>query len=102
VKLAPHLPADPKEKNATGERQPGYLEQLRCCAGACNPKSSRSKDADYDRALSLLGRQACRGKANHDGIVSSQHQVDHDDLNQGRDSGAGDDIGHDASLRQDP
>jgi hypothetical protein len=72
---------------------------LRCCAGAYNPKSGRNKNAEYNRALSLLGRQACRGKANDDGVVCSQHQVDHDDLNQGRDCGAGDDIGHDASLR---
>jgi hypothetical protein len=47
----------------------------------------------------LLRRQARCRKANHDGVVSGQQQVDHDDLDQGRDSVTGDDIGHDESLR---
>jgi hypothetical protein len=43
---------------------------LRCYAGEYDSKSSRSKDADYDRALSLLRCQAGGGKANDDSIVS--------------------------------
>src|SRR5215469_9513878 len=102
VELAPHLPADPEEKNATGEREPKYLQQLRCDAGECNPKSGCSKNSDYDRALALLGRQAGCGMANDNGIVSGQHQVDYDDLDQGHGSVAGDEIGHNGSLRAGP
>jgi hypothetical protein len=98
VELEPHLPADPEEKNAAGKQKPKYLQQLRCYAGECVSKSGCSKNSDYDRALSLLGRQTGRGKANDDSIVSRQHQVDHDDLDQGHDSVAGSDIGHNGSL----
>jgi hypothetical protein len=49
-----------------------------CYAGECDSKSGCSKNSDYDRALSLLGRQTGRGKANDDSIVSRQHHVDHD------------------------
>jgi hypothetical protein len=45
-------------------------------------------------SIALFGRQTGRGKANDDSIVSRQHQVDHDHLDQGHDSVAGDEIGH--------
>jgi hypothetical protein len=67
---------------------------LRCDAGACDPKSGCSKNSDCDRAFALFGRQTGRGKANDDSIVSRKHQVDHDHLDQGHDSVAGDEIGH--------
>ncbi len=77
---------------------PIICSSWRCYAGAYDPKGSSSKNADYDRALSLLGRQTGCSEANDDSIVSSQHQVDHDDLDQGRDGAAGDQIGHGRST----
>ena len=41
-------------------------------------------DADQDRLVALLLRQARRRQADHDGIVAGQHQVDHDHLEEGR------------------
>jgi hypothetical protein len=52
-----------------------------------------------DGLCSLLRRQPGRGKAKDDGIVSSQHQVDHHDLQQCDESFAVHDIGHETSLR---
>jgi len=84
VKLAPHLPADPQEKNAPSEQKPEYLQQLRCNSGAYDPKDGRSKNADENGALPLLVREPCRGKAYDDCIISRQDQVDHYDLGQSR------------------
>jgi hypothetical protein len=99
AKVAPHLPADPEKKNAAGEQEPDYFQKLRRYAGAYDAKGGRSENADCDCAFLLLGGQVSGGKPDDESIVSSQHQVDGDDLNQGRDSGAADEIGHDASVR---
>src|ERR1700740_2750580 len=99
AKLAPHLPADPEKNNTAGEQKPDYLQQLCCHAGAYDAKRGRGKNAEYNCTFSLLAGQAGGGKADDEGVVSGQHQVDRDDLNQGRDGSAGDEIGHDASLR---
>jgi hypothetical protein len=72
---------------------------LRYCAGEYDSKDRRSKNTEYDRAPALIRRQAGDGKANDDSIVSSQYQVDHDDLDQCRDSFAGNQVGHYRSLR---
>lgn len=102
VNLAPHLPADPKEKNAASERKPEHLQQLRCDPRAQDPQSSCRKNADCDRTLALLKRQAGRGKTDDESVVSSQHEVDEDDLNQGADRLAADETGHDGSCERGP
>ena len=43
----------------------------------------RGDDADQDGLVALLLRQAGRGKADDDGVVAGQDQVDHDDLGEG-------------------
>jgi hypothetical protein len=73
AQLAPHLPADPQEKNAPREQKPEDLKQLRCNSGAYNPKNGRSKNADKNSALPLLVWEAGRGEAYDDGIISGQH-----------------------------
>jgi hypothetical protein len=93
LKLAPHLPADPEKKTA-GKHKSEYLQQLCCYTGAYDPKCGRDNNADYNGALSLLGWEPCGGKPYDDCIVSSQHQVDHDDLDQSRYGGTGYEIGH--------
>jgi hypothetical protein len=97
VKLAPHLPADPQKKNAAGEKKAKYLQQLRCNKGACDPENGRSKNADENGAIALFAWKPCRGKSYDDGIISCQHQVDHDDLGKARDGGAADYFGHGSS-----
>jgi len=47
------------------------------------------KDTYQNRAHSLLRRQARGRKANNNGIVSRQHQVDRDDLDECNRSFAG-------------
>ena len=80
AQLAPHLPADPQEKNSTGEQKPKYLQQLYRYAGEYDSQSGRSKNSYDDYPPALLRRQTGSSKGNNDRIVSSQYQVDHNDL----------------------
>jgi hypothetical protein len=80
------------------QQKPKYLQQLRRDACQYDSKNGRNNNADYDGALSLLRRQAGSCKANDDCVVSSQHQVDHDDLQQCRESFAVDAFTHDGSF----
>jgi hypothetical protein len=102
MELAPHFPANPEEEHAACKHKSEYLQQLCCYSGAYDPKSGRSKDTCYDGALSLRGWETCGGKPYDDGIVSSQHQVDHDDLDQSCYSATGYDIGHDGCVERSP
>ena len=52
------------------------------------------EDTYQNCARSLSGRQARGRKANNNGIVSGQHQVDRDDLDEGNRSFAGKKISH--------
>ena len=82
--LAPHLPAHPQQQDAAGEQQADDLEKLRGEEREDDAQDRGGDDADQDRLVALLLRQAGRGKADDDGIVAGQHQVDHDDLEEGR------------------
>jgi hypothetical protein len=69
------------------EREAQYLQQLRCYTGASDAESGCRKNIDCNSALSLCVWQTSRSKGSDDGIVSSQHQVDHNDLDQTRSVG---------------
>jgi hypothetical protein len=99
AEFAPHLPAHPQEKDAPGEQETEHLEQLRGDARKRDAKSRRGENAHEDRAPSLLRRKSGRREANDDGIVAGQHQVDHDDLEQGGEGFAANDVAHDSSSR---
>ena len=73
-----------QEKEPAREQEAQYLQQLRCYTGANDAEGGCSKNTDCNSALSLRGWQTSRSKGYDDGIVSSQHQVDHDDLDQAR------------------
>ena len=81
--LAPHLPAHPQQQHAAGKQQADDLQELGGGGGKTDAQHRRGDDAHEDRLGALFFRQAGCGQADHDGIVARQHQVDHDDLEQG-------------------
>ena len=95
AQLAPHLPAHPQQQHAAGQQQADHLQQLGRDAGEDDAQASGGDDADDDGAPALLGRQARRGKADDDGVVAGQHEVDQDDLEQRGQRVGGDEFNHD-------
>ncbi len=81
-KLAPHLPAYPEQQYAAGEQQADDLQQLRRHQREHDAQAGRRGDADQDCLRALMGGQAGGGKADDDGIVAGQHQVDHQHLEE--------------------
>src|SRR5215472_18435865 len=82
AELSPHLPAYPEEEKAPGEQKPNEPEKL--CGYPCeyNAQCRRGANANEDRLRALLVRQTSRSKANDDGVIARQNQVDHDDLEE--------------------
>ena len=84
AQLAPHLPAHPQQQDAAGEEQADDLEKLGGEEREDDAQDRGRDDADQDRLVALLLRQARRREADHHRIVAGQHQVDHDHLEEGR------------------
>ena len=87
AKLAPHLPADPEQQDATGEKQADDLEQLDGQAGENDAQDRRGDDADQDGLVTLFLGETGRRKADDDGVVAGQNEVDHHHLQEGGDLG---------------
>ncbi len=83
----------PEQQDAAGEQQADDRQQLDGDAGERDAQHRGGDDADQDGAPALLRRQAGGGEPDDDGIVAGQHQVDHDDLEEGGDRGLGEQIG---------
>ncbi|MNL53617.1 hypothetical protein D3C87_1768800 [compost metagenome] len=81
--FAPHFPADPQKQNAASEQQADDLQQLRGCQCKTDTQQRSGNDANQNCLGALFLRQACRSKADDDGIVTSQNQIDHDNLREG-------------------
>ena len=62
--------------------KPTICKQLRRHQREHDAQAGRRGDADQDCLGALMGGQAGGGKADDDGIVAGQHQVDHDDLEE--------------------
>ncbi len=95
AQLSPHLPAYPEQQHAAGEQQADHLQKLGRNAGKDDAEHSGGSDADDDGAAALLGRQARRGKADDDGVVAGQNEVDQDDLKQRAQRVGSDEFSHD-------
>ena len=87
--LAPHLPAHPEQQDAADQQQPKNVQKLGGYAGKQDAQCGGGDDADEDRLVALLARQARRREADDDGIVTGQHQVDHHHLPKGNQRRAG-------------
>ena len=85
--LAPHLPANPEEKDAACKEKPHDLQQLRRDGGKGDAHDRRGDDPQKDRAGALLFRQTRRCKADDDGIVACKREVDANNLQQRREPG---------------
>src|SRR3546814_4223492 len=77
AQLAPHLPRDPDQQQATDEDQPDDLHELGDDEREGDAQHQRREDADQDHLLALRRGQARRQRADDDGIVAGQHDVDH-------------------------
>ena len=82
AQLAPHLPTHPEQQDAANQQEAQDLQELCGEDGEDDAQHRRGKNADEDRLVALILRQARCRKPDHDGIVARQHQVDHDDLAQ--------------------
>ena len=98
AQLAPHLPANPQKQDAAGQQQTDHLQQLSRNTGEDDAQASGGNDTDDDSAPALLGGQARRGKADDDGVVAGQHEVDQDDLEQRGQRVGGHEFSHDRSF----
>ena len=81
AQLAPHLPADPEQKQAAGdEKARSEAKELGGGEREDDAQDRGGDDADEDRLGALILGQARRREPDDDGVVAGQHQVDHDDL----------------------
>ena len=80
AQFAPHLPADPEQKDAADQDQAEDLQKLGGDAGKADAQHGGRDDADEDRLVALVLGKAGRSQANDDGVVARQHEIDHDDL----------------------
>ena len=87
AQLAVHLPADPQQQDAAGQRQADDGEQLGGDQREEDAQHDGGADAPEDDLAALLHRHGGRGHADHDGVVAGQHKVDRDDLPQSRELG---------------
>ena len=98
AQFAPHLPGDPQQQDAAGEQQADDRQQFDRDRGERDAQQRRRPDADQNGALAPLGRQAGGGEPDDDRVVARQHQVDHDDLQEGGDRGLCEEVVHRVSL----
>ena len=98
AQFAPHLPADPQQQHAAGEQQADDRQQLDGDAREQDAHHGRGDDADQDRARAPLFGQPGRRQPDDHRIVAGQHQVDHDDLEEGGDRGLRENLRHAASI----
>ncbi|MGY4470624.1 hypothetical protein ACVWWK_006333 [Bradyrhizobium sp. LB9.1b] len=71
------------------------MQKLGRDAGKDDAQGGGGDDADDNGAPALLGRQAGCGKADDDGVVAGEHEVDQDDLKQRGQRFGGDEFSHD-------
>ena len=74
--------------------RPTIASSSTATAASAMRSSVAAADADQDGALTPLGRQAGGGQPDDDRVVAGQHQVDHDDLQEGGDRGLCEEVVH--------
>lgn len=84
AQLLVHLPADPEQQKPAREQEAGDRQEFGRDQGEADAHHRGGADADDDRLPAQVGRQAGGGHADDDGVVSGQDQVDHNDLQEGR------------------
>ena len=89
AQFTPHLPAHPEQQHATHQQQAQDLEELRGHQGEDDAQHRSGDNAHQNGLVALFFRQARCRKTNDNGIVTRQHEVDHDDLAKGHKSGLG-------------
>src|SRR5262249_38889904 len=88
AQLAPHLPTDPEQGEATRNQQ-GWpeLQQPGGDQPATNPEHGRCGDATNDRLTPKIRRRTDGSHAEDDGVVAGKNEIDCDDLKEGEEAG---------------
>jgi hypothetical protein len=76
------LDGNPHQQRAAGEHQQGNAQQEHDDDGKDDPENDGRERAQCDAPAAVLRRQAAAGERNHQRIVTAQHDVDGDDLEQ--------------------
>ena len=80
AQFSPHLPAYPQQQDPACEQQADNLQDLRRHPREQNAQQRRGDDADQNRLASLRLGQARGSEADDNGVVTSEHQIDQNDL----------------------
>ena len=83
AQFAPHFPANPEQQDAAREQQADDRQQLDCHRRKGQAQHRGRNDADQNGPRPAFRRQAGRGKADDDGVVAGQDQVDRHHLQEG-------------------
>jgi hypothetical protein len=85
AQLAPHLPAHPEKEDAACKQESYDLEELGCQKSEDDAQDRGGQNAEQDRLVALLLRETGSGKADDDGIVAGERQIDADHHQEGDD-----------------
>ncbi len=80
AQFAPHLPADPGEQQAAKELQADDGKKLYGDGGKPDAENRGGDDADKDRLAAEMRGKTGGGKADDDGVVACQNEIDRNDL----------------------
>ena len=86
--LAPHLPGDPGQQQAAGQQQTDDFQEVVSENREYDAGEGGQADTDNNRAATQVRRQVRGGQADHDRVVSGQHDVDHHDGAERRQKGS--------------
>ena len=87
AEFAVHLPADPEQQQAPRKHEADDRDQPHGDEGERDPQNRREEDADEDGPVFLAIRQPGHRQPHHHGVVASEHEVDEQDLGEGREFG---------------
>ncbi len=87
AQLTPHLPAYPEKQQAASEQQSDDCQKIDGDGSKQDAEHRCRQNADNDRLAALRSFQAGSSKADDDGVVAGENEVDSNDLQQSRQTG---------------
>ncbi|MNY10985.1 hypothetical protein D3C86_1439900 [compost metagenome] len=92
TQFRPHLPAHPGEQQSAEQLQADNGKKLDGDGGKADAQNRGGDDADQDRLAAKMSGQTGGGKADDDGVVARQNEVDCNDLQKCRETGGCEDF----------
>ncbi len=87
VQFARGFPDHPEEQYAPGQREADEGKQLKCDKREADADDCGAGDAGPDSPGPLMRRQTVDSQPDNDGVVTGEHKVDEEDLEQDRNKG---------------